>query len=255
MANFLLIVDPDPDRRQTSALAARKRVAFLPRLRPEVAFAPHYAVAWAAAPGAPSAGPSRVILTSPIASCSANRTTTTAPSCQPRPFDVAMRMTGRRQPAQRLPCRGPRRSAPRRARRGGCAGHVPRVSLASWRRRPGCHQPGTFLAPSPVRTFAGLSRCRRLASHGDWWRRTLWQGVRRLPADHVLLSRPHDDSREQPPLPRDAEPAIEKVDEAVERAAALHMDFLRAALQSSRSPGLQLSGGLDSRLLAGFTTA
>ena len=53
MANFLLIVDPDPDRRQTSAFAAQKRVAFLPRLQPEVAFAPHYAVAWAAAPGAP----------------------------------------------------------------------------------------------------------------------------------------------------------------------------------------------------------
>ena len=53
MANFLLVYDPDGARRQSAALLARSRVAFLPHLQGELLLAPHYAVTWAAAASAP----------------------------------------------------------------------------------------------------------------------------------------------------------------------------------------------------------
>jgi hypothetical protein len=53
MANFLLVIDPDTARREQTVRRAFDRVAFLPPLKAEQVSAPHYALAWAAAPHAP----------------------------------------------------------------------------------------------------------------------------------------------------------------------------------------------------------
>jgi asparagine synthase (glutamine-hydrolysing) len=256
MANFLLIVDPDPNGRQAAVSAAQTRVAFLPRLRAEVVLATHYGIAWAAAPGAPV---SRAIASNPA-----------EPDCIL--FGEPHDNSGRFVPAADLQRRHSDNWTARNELNGFYAAllvhpqHGVRAEadalgmfpLYHWRRDQvmlvatspelfRCHP--LFDRALDFHGVAGL-----LLTSGLVGGRTLWRGVRRLPADHLLLSDSREGTREMAPSPPAEEPVLDQLDEVVGQAAALHVDFLRAGLQASRSPALQLSGGLDSRLLAGFTT-
>ncbi len=86
-------------------------------------------------------------------------------------------------------------------------------------------------------------------------RHTLWQGVERLPARHSL----HVDTQQRVSLQRLAFPFAfgQRDDDAVETAlqeidAALSLAAARACSDAPDALALSLSGGLDSRLLAGY---
>ncbi len=256
MANFLFIRDDDPVRRQFAALRARERVAFLPRLRAELALTPHYAVTWAAAAGAP-----------------------VEQHCAPEPDDGDCLLFG-----EPLDEKGRPVSAADLARRHDLRWNAPNelngyyaAVLAHPHR--GVRVEADVLGVFPIYYWQGadvllvgsspeLFRCHpsfrsRLDLHGVAallltsgivGGRTLWRGVRRLAPDHRLLAAPGADAIERPPDPPAIEPAIATLDEAVREASTLHLEFLRAGLQNSTAPGLLLSGGLDSRHLAGFLT-
>ena len=83
--------------------------------------------------------------------------------------------------------------------------------------------------------------------------RTLVPGVRRLARDHVLLFRPGEGARELPPPPLPATTAAPEIRDVVAEVHARHSRFIAASLARSRRPGNLLSGGLDSRILAGIT--
>lgn len=257
MANFLLIRDPDTVRRQFAALRARERVAFLPHLRAELTLAPHYALAWAAAPGAPvdrfcspdPAAADCVVFGEPhdregriVGAMDLSRACETG-------WSEARELNGYHAVVLVHPRFGV-------CVEGDVLGMFP---LYFWQGADvllagtspelfRCHP--AFESAVDLHGVAGL-----LLTSGLVGGRTLWRGVRRLAADHRLMC-PNGTAaaRELPPPARLAEPPIETVEEAVERAAALHSDFLGAGLQQSRRPGILLSGGLDSRLLAGLAT-
>lgn len=84
--------------------------------------------------------------------------------------------------------------------------------------------------------------------------RTLLRGVRRLAPDHRLVWRPGNLPREETPGSAGAHEAVKDLETAAEIASGYHRAFLKTALASAQRPGLLLSGGLDSRLLAGFLT-
>jgi asparagine synthase (glutamine-hydrolysing) len=83
---------------------------------------------------------------------------------------------------------------------------------------------------------------------------TLEKGVHRLRPDHVLAFTAGRYAHElaPPPIPRFVPPS--GIDETVEEVESIHDRFLRGSLAKSRSPAMMLSGGLDSRLLAGLVT-
>ena len=84
--------------------------------------------------------------------------------------------------------------------------------------------------------------------------RALMSGVRRLARDHVLLFRPGEGTRELPPPELPPAQPNRELREIVAEVHARHSHFIAASLARSQRPGLLLSGGLDSRLLAGITT-
>lgn len=256
MANFLLIVDPDPARRRTAVSAAQARIAFLPRLRTEVVITPRYALTWAAAPTAPvthvaasdAAEPDCVLFGEPHDAAGHFVSATALQHRHAQDWTARNDLNGFYAALLIHPEQGVRAEAD-------ALGMFP---LYHWRRDHvvlvatspelfRCHP--LFNRSLDLHGVAGLLLTSGLVSG-----RTLWRGVRRLPADHILLADREGNILEMPPSPEQEEPQVEHVDEVVERAAELHLAFLRAGLQRSRSAGLQLSGGLDSRLLAGFTT-
>jgi asparagine synthase (glutamine-hydrolysing) len=257
MANFLLVVDPDRDRRVQTIDRAFQQVAFLPSLRAEKAVADHYAITWAAAPQAPI---ERSLAQSPSGGDAI---------LFGEPHDV----TGKRVHAEDLRGRQDAEWLRLHELNGYYAAlfihprHGVRVEadvlgvfpLYHWARgnvlliatSPAlfrCHP--EFATALDLHAVAGL-----LLTSGLVGGRALWGGVRRLPADHLLVrDLGAHVTREIPPPPSAEDSPIENVDEAIDQAADLHESFLRAAVQNCTSLGLQLSGGLDSRLLAGFTT-
>jgi asparagine synthase (glutamine-hydrolysing) len=255
MANFLLICDPDASRRNAAARQARDAVAFLPRLRPGLLLAPHHAIAWAAAEDAPvarqgPAAPDRpdcLLFGEPHGDD--GRTVTAADLARSaEAWDAPRELNGYYAAVLVHPHAGVRVEAD-------VLGMFP---IYYW-------QSGDVLL---VGSSPGLFRCHPafysrpdlhgvaalLLTSGLVGGRTLWQGVRRLAADHTLIVPPGQSAREIAPRPRAAGASVTAVEDAVNAAAALHEDFLRASLRHSRHPGLLLSGGLDSRLLAGFVT-
>lgn len=257
MANFLLVLDPDPERRQSVALKARSRVAFLPRLRAELVIAPHYALAWATAPDAPISravatnpdGGDCVLFGEPHDACGIPVDAEVLRRIHDRDWFQHNELNGFHGTLVIHPRHGVRAEAD-------VLGVFP---LYYWQHNdvlligtsPGlfpCHP--LFQASMDLHGVAAL-----LLTSGIVGGRTLWRGVRRLQADHVLFASPGVAVREVAPPRADEESPLDNLDDVVERAAELHLSFLKSALKSSRHPGLQLSGGLDSRLLGGFTTA
>ena len=257
MANFLLIIDPDHVRRKVAALKARDRVAFLPRLQAELTLAPHYALAWAAAPQAPVAravapnanGPDCILFGEPHDVEGAFATAENLRVRHERDWSSRNQLNGFYSALLIHPHHGVRAEAD-------VLGVFPLyhwqsagvVLIATSPELFRCHP--VFQSSMDLHGVAAL-----LLTSGIVGGRTLWRGVRRLPADHVLFCSPGANIREVSPPSAEEEPSLENVDEVVDQAATLHLSFLQAALKSSRTPGLQLSGGLDSRLLAGFATA
>lgn len=256
MPNFLLIHDPDTVRRQFAALRARDRVAFLPRMQAELTLTPHYAIAWAAAPMAPvdqycaptPDGTDCLLFGEPHDG--EGRIQRAEDFCRRHEIDweTPNRLNGYYAALLVHPRRGVRVEAD-------VLGVLP---VYHWQKDDvllvgsspelfRCHP--SFETALDVQGAAAL-----LLTSGLVGRHTLARGVYRLPADHRLLRAPGGSVRElAPPPPSPADP-IASVDDAMEQAAELHEHFLRAALRNSRRPGLLLSGGLDSRLLAGFAT-
>lgn len=256
MANFLLVYDPDGARRQSAALLARSRVAFLPHLQSELLLAPHYAVTWAAAPSAPieqhrSPVPGSadcVLFGEPHDDAGQAITAADLSVRHSLLWDAPARGSGYYAALLIHPHRGVRVEAD-------VLGVFP---LYYWQRGD------VLLVASSPELFRAHPLFERevdlhgvaalLLTSGLVGGRTLWRGVRRLAPDHLLLCAPGGIAREVAPPPAPAEPVIENVDEAVREASALHVSGLTAGLRSSTRPGLLLSGGLDSRLLAGFMT-
>ena len=254
MANFLLIEDPDPVRRKAASLRAHARIAFIPELSGSLVSEQNYALVWAAAPQAPvhhaaaiSPGGSHCILLGEPHD-ETGRLFTTADFQRRHDVDWAARneLNGFYAAVLLHPEHGVRAEAD-------VLGMFP---IYHWK-----HGDVLLIASSPALfpchpEFApsldlhGIAAL--LLTSGMVGGRTLWQQVRRLSADHVLLSTGTSPVRELAPPPLFGGVGPETVDEAVEHAAGLHRSFLQAALQRSTAPGLQLSGGLDSRLLAGF---
>jgi asparagine synthase (glutamine-hydrolysing) len=256
MANFILIIDPDPVRRRAAASKAYDRVAFLPRLHADLTVTPQYALAWAAAPHAPV---TRAVSTD-----------NSGPDCIL--FGEPHDMSGASVAAEDLR----RRHETDWGRRDPLNGFYSALLIHPWH---GVRAEADVLGMFPlyhwqsgdvllISTSPELFRCHSafqssmdlhgvaalLLTSGIVGGRTLWRGVRRLPADHVLFCPPGAAVREVAPPSTFEESTVDNLDEAVEQASALHISFLQSALKSSRMPGLLLSGGLDSRLLAGFTT-
>ncbi len=248
MANFLLICDPDATRGQGVALRARGSVAFLPHLRSEIALSPGYALVWAA------------VASAPVELHRATRPDQADCLLLGEPHDG----DGRRVSATDLA----------EGRSGGLNGYFAALWLHPqlgarveadglglfpiyyWRRDSVllvASSPALFRFHPDFRSDLDLHGVAALLlTSGIVGGRTLWQGVRRLGADHVLSCLPGAEPRELAPAAEAAEPALDDSREAAQRAASLHRAFLHAALVSADRPGMLLSGGLDSRLLAGF---
>lgn len=258
MANFLLVIDPDPSRREAVALKAHERVAFLSRLRAELVLAPGYALAWAAAPYAPVAravandndGSDCIVFGEPQEVSGA---TVHADDLRQR-HDAGWSQRNQLNGFYAALLIHPRHGIRAEADVLGIFpiyywehGNVLLIGTSPELFR--CHP--LFQSALDLRGVAAL-----LLTSGMVGGRTLWKNVRRLPPDHVLYSDGRGPVREEPPPPLATDdPSVENIEQAVEQAASLHTTFLESALKSSRKPGLQLSGGLDSRLLAGFTAA
>lgn len=256
MANFLFVSDPDPVRRQSAAVRARERVAFAPRLRAELSLAPDYAVAWAAAPAAPieqhcslePAGTDCILFGEPHDDAGHTLTAADFSQRQDTAWNAPADCNGYYAALMIHPRHGLRVEAD-------VLGVFP---IYYWQRNDvllvttspelfRCHP--LFETEVDLHGIAAL-----LLTSGMVGGRTLWRGVRRLAPDHILVFKPGGPAREIAPPPLVVEPAIHQLDDAVARASSLHVSFLLAALRHARRPGLQLSGGLDSRLLAGFVT-
>ncbi|HYP16536.1 MAG TPA: asparagine synthase-related protein, partial [Opitutus sp.] len=256
MANFILFLDPDPARRQAAALRARDQVAFVPRLRAELTLAPRYSLVWAAAPSAPvethfAQRPDLtdcILFGEPHEDSGRTLRAIDLARRQDLMWDAPSDRNGFYAALMLHPHRGVRVEAD-------VLGTLP---IYYW-------QQGEVLL---VATSPDLFRCHPLfhtqinlhgvaallLTSGMVGGRTLWRNVRRLEPDHLLLCAPGEQARELAPPPPVQEAPLTSLDETVREASALHTAFLISALRSSRQPGLQLSGGLDSRLLAGFVT-
>lgn len=256
MANFIFIRDPDPVRRKFAALRARSRVAFLAHLQPELVLAPDYAVAWAAAPHAPvahhvadAAGSTDCFLVGEPHDENGRQVTAADLA---RQHDLA--------PGQRPELNGYFASVLFDATRGvrveaDVLGVFPiyywssggMLLVGSSPEMFRCHP--AFERSLDLHGLAGL-----LLTSGLVNGRTLWRGVHRLAADHVLEATAAGQVREISPAGLAEVAPIASLEEAVTQAASLHRSFLLSALKRSSRPGLLLSGGLDSRLLAGVAT-
>ncbi len=254
MANFLLVQDPDPVRRQFSALRARSRVAFLPQLRGELLLAPHYAVAWAAAETAPvgqhrSSHPDSadcLLFGEPFDDAGRTFSAEEISRLHETVWDAPSERNGYYAAVLVHPRLGVRVEAD-------ALGVFP---IYHWQKGEillvgsspelfRCHP--AFEKELDVHGVAAL-----LLTSGLVGGRTLWRNVRRLGPDHLLLCPAGGITREIAPPPLRETSVPESFDEIVEHVASLHLSALRAGLGGSRQPGLLLSGGLDSRLLAGL---
>jgi asparagine synthase (glutamine-hydrolysing) len=253
VSNFLLVIDPDKARRTAIAARALGDVAFLPHLKSGSFENDSLSLVWAASP------------TAPVSQHSDRGT-----YCHVfgEPLDEAGRPTGASALAS-----GCMRGITEPSRLDGFYAalfHDPVLGL-----RVEADVLGLFpiyyaqmgdvvLAGSSSALFAlhplfsravnprGIAAV--LLTSGLVGNDTLEARVRRLRPDHVLACAPGGEALERAPAPVGRFLAPNRVEEAVEEAAALHERFLRGSLLNSREPGLLLSGGLDSRLLAGFLT-
>lgn len=254
MANFLLVHDPDNVRRQFTALRARGQVAFLPQLRGELLLAPHYAVAWAAAEGAPigqhrSSEPDSadcLLFGEPFDDSGRTLSADDLSQVHETLWDAPSERNGYYAALLVHPRLGLRVEAD-------ALGVFP---IYYWQRGEillvasspelfRCHP--TFQREIDLHGVAAL-----LLTSGIVGGRTLWRDVRRLGPDHLLLCPPRGLAREIAPPPLRETSVPETLDGVVEQVADLHLSALRAGLRTSQHPGLLLSGGLDSRLLAGL---
>lgn len=256
MANFLFVYDADPARRHVAIARAQERVAFLPRLQTGLLQNARFAAVWAAAPGAPIShhqtnSPDAcdgLVLGEPHRPGGFPLEASEVCGHRDAAWDEASELNGYYAALFVHPQFGVRVEAD-------VLGTFP---VYYWHR-------GDILL---VGTSAELFRCHPafqseidlhgvaavLLTSGIVGGRTLWRGVRRLAADSRLMWAVGEESRERSPATRPLAPPLDSLDEAVEQTASLHDGFLRAALARARRPGLLLSGGLDSRLLAGFMT-
>lgn len=255
MANFFLIYDSNAERRRTAALQAAERVAFLPRLRAGMALAQDYAAVWAAAPNAP------VELHRAAAQDRSDCLLFGEPHDRDgHRFDAA-ELAQRSETAWSSPHAlngyyaailiDPRRGVRAEA---DALGIFP---LYYWQ------SSGVLLIGTSAELFRShpLFQTRidlhgvaaLLLTSGVVAGRTLAQGVRRIGADCLLLCAPGGEPREVKPVHQPETAPVDSLDEAVSAASSLHRSFLRTALSNARRPGLLLSGGLDSRLLAGIS--
>lgn len=110
------------------------------------------------------------------------------------------------------------------------------------------HHPSFRAALDPV----GLTGI--LLTNGLVGGRTLWQGVRRVGAGQILVRRPDGSVREvlQYSLPCSDLHFGRSFEEQVAVADEVIRDALRRLSPPGRPHGILLSGGLDSRLLAGY---
>jgi Asparagine synthase (glutamine-hydrolyzing) len=256
MANFLLVHDPDPVRRQFVALRARSQVAFLPQLRGELLLAPHYAVAWAAAESAPvdqhrSSQPDStdcLLFGEPFDDSGRLLTAAEISRAHETVWDAPSERNGYYAALLVHPRLGVRVEAD-------ALGIFP---LYYW-------QQGDILlvgsSPELFRCHPAFERAvdphgvaALLLTSGLVGGRTLWRGVRRLGPDHLLVRPPGGSAREIAPPPLHPVDVPKNVDALVEHIASLHLSALQAGLKTSQQPGLLLSGGLDSRLLAGLVS-
>jgi asparagine synthase (glutamine-hydrolysing) len=250
MANFLLVADPDRIRRSAAAARAAACIRFLPHLTTGVYEGSELSVVWAANPLAPvsqhsDAGSHCLVLGEPLDGDGMAWPAAALGSRYRRDL---------RQPAwlngfyaalfhdQRLGLRVE-------------ADVLGQFPVYYWNRgdvllvasTPSLFRHHPLFSTEP--DLDGVASL--LLTSGLCLRSTLETGVRRLGSDHVLVRAPGGQPTESAPAPEAGPSASIGLGEAVERAAALHERFLRGSLANSRSPGLLLSGGLDSRILAG----
>jgi asparagine synthase (glutamine-hydrolysing) len=251
MANFLLIVDPDKGRRAAMAAAAAKDVRIFPHLSAGAFDNDVLSVLWAVSPTAPVSqhsdrGNYCQLFGEPLDE-------------RGRPCDaaaVAERYAGDfTQPSQlsgfyASVFHGPRRGVRVEA---DVLGLFP---IYYW------HQGSVLLAGSSMELFRlhplfssqvnTQAIAALLLTSGLVGGETLGKGVHRLRPDHILTFTAGCYVREMepPPIPRYIPPS--GIDETVEEVESIHDRFLRGSLARSRAPGILLSGGLDSRLLAGL---
>jgi len=254
MANFLLVHDPDAVRRQFTALRARSQVAFLPQLRGELLLASRYAIAWAAGESAPvgqhrSSDPDSadcLLFGEPFDDSGRHLSADEISRVHETLWDAPSERNGYYAALFVHPRLGVRVEAD-------ALGVFPIyywqksdiLLVASSPELFRCHP--AFEREIDLHGVAAL-----LLTSGLVGGRTLWRDVRRLGPDHVLLFPPGGLARElTPPPPRHVDTPT-TVGEVAAHVADLHLSALRAGLRSSRQPGMLLSGGLDSRLLAGL---
>ena len=253
MANFLLIVDPDRGRRAVMAAAAAKDIRIFPHLSAGAFDNDVLSVLWAVSPTAPVSqhsdrGNYCQLFGEPLDE-------------QGRPCDaaaIAERYAG--DFAQPGLLNGFYASVFHDPRRGvrveaDVLGLFP---VYYW------HHGSVLLAGSSTELFRlhplyssqvnTQAIAALLLTSGLVGGETLEKGVHRLRPDHVLAFTAGRYAREMepPPIPRYIPPS--GIDETVEEVESIHDRFLRGSLARSRVPGIMLSGGLDSRLLAGFVT-
>lgn len=254
MANFLLVYDPDAVRRQFTALRARSQVAFLPQLRGELLLASRYAIAWAAGESAPvdqhrSTNPESadcLLFGEPFDDTGRHFSAEEISRMHETVWDAPSDRNGYYAALFVHPRLGVRVEAD-------ALGVFPIyywqksdiLLVASSPELFRCHP--AFEREIDLHGVAAL-----LLTSGLVGGRTLWRDVRRLGPDHLLLCPPGGLVREiaPPPLRDVGVPAT--IGEVAEHVAELHLSALRAGLSASKQPGFLLSGGLDSRLLAGL---
>lgn len=257
MANFLLVHDTDPVRRQFTALRARSQVAFLPQLRGELLLAPRYAIAWAAGESAPvgqyrSSDPDSadcLLLGEPFDDSGRHLSAEEIGRVHETLWDAPSERNGYYAALLVHPRLGVRVEAD-------ALGIFPIyywqkgdiLLVASSPKLFRCHP--AFEREIDLHGIAAL-----LLTSGLVGGRTLWRDVRRLGPDHLLLFPPGGLAREiAPSAPRPVDVPT-TVGEVAAQVADLHLSALRAGLRSARQPGMLLSGGLDSRLLAGLVAS
>jgi len=254
VANFLAILDPDPDRRQRTVAAAREQLVIAQGTAVGELTADDFQVVWSALPAAPvsvhrEGGAGAVVWGEPLQD-------------EPEPLDAAAIFARwRRLPADPGSYDGFYAAVGRHGDHGLVAqadllGLFPIYHMAA--------ADAVLVATSPtlIRQHEGAGTeldleglAGILLTGGPCGGRTVWSGIRRLAPGHVLLAdrgRSLEIHHYTPPV-SDALHAVpfqeqlEAMDEAVRRALA------RQA--RGRETVLLLSGGRDSRLVAGALDA
>ena len=256
MANVLLIIDPEPARRTAFLRSTEAELAFLPGLASGHWEHDTLAVRWAAAPTAP-------VSTASHANGSATLVIGEPIDASGVAMDAAS--LGRRYAADFVapPTANGFHAVVHHDSRAGTRIEADVLGLFPiyyWQAGPvllAGSSPALFrrhpLFPVDV-DLHGVAAL--LLTSGVIGGHTLLRGVRRLGADHTLFFHRATGATER--LPAAVAPltdAPRTIDAAVAAADALHRKFLSASLAGSRRPGLLLSGGLDSRLLAGIATS